>query len=82
MIQKLLDRMEQMTQRAIEEGKKFLTTEEVQEHRLSICRSCEFFFSPTGQCKKCGCFTIAKTKITMQRCPIGKWEKVIIDDKK
>lgn len=47
--------------------------------RLSICRGssknepCEYYFRPTGSCKKCGCFVRLKTRIANQSCPINKW---------
>ena len=30
-------------------------------------------FTPTAQCKKCGCFMKLKVVIPNQKCPIGKW---------
>jgi protein-arginine kinase activator protein McsA len=48
-------------------------TEEEQKNRLDICNSCEFFFKPTKQCKKCGCVMSAKTSLKNVTCPIGKW---------
>jgi len=49
--------------------------EEIQEWRFDICKSCEHFFNPTNQCKKCGCFMNLKTKLAHAECPIGKWGK-------
>jgi hypothetical protein len=48
-------------------------SEEESEKRLDICKNCEFFFTPTNQCKKCGCFMNIKTKISHASCPINKW---------
>lgn len=47
--------------------------EDVRETRMSICESCEFLFTPTMQCKKCGCFVKAKTAVAMFSCPLNKW---------
>jgi hypothetical protein len=45
--------------------------------RLDICMSCEHFISLTSQCKKCGCFMKAKTRLPNAECPVGKWGKFI-----
>tara|TARA_B100000029_G_scaffold487250_1_gene542607 strand:+ start:2369 stop:2578 length:210 start_codon:yes stop_codon:yes gene_type:complete len=59
------------------EGKKlryrYQWDEKLSEERMEICNSCEFFFTPTGNCKKCGCFMKIKTKMKGLTCPIGKW---------
>jgi hypothetical protein len=47
--------------------------ENVAEERLSICKSCPELIKLTTQCKKCGCFMAAKTKLKQATCPIGKW---------
>jgi len=41
--------------------------------RMDICRKCEYLFTPTNTCKKCGCFMDIKTKLKEAYCPIGKW---------
>lgn len=41
--------------------------------RLDICLSCPELIKITKQCKKCGCFMVAKTKLEAAKCPIGKW---------
>lgn len=43
------------------------------EERFNICLSCPELISLTTQCKKCGCFMKAKTKLEAAKCPIGKW---------
>lgn len=48
-------------------------SKEESEKRLNICKGCEFLFTPTNQCKKCGCFMNIKTKMFHASCPIGKW---------
>jgi hypothetical protein len=41
--------------------------------RVSICSKCDRLFSPTFQCKECGCFMKIKAKLENARCPLGKW---------
>jgi len=48
-------------------------SEEVANNRYSICQSCPELISLTKQCKKCGCFMAAKTKLELATCPLGKW---------
>lgn len=49
-----------------------LTDEEAAE-RFSICKSCPELIKLSKQCKKCGCFMVAKTKLKAATCPIHKW---------
>lgn len=42
-------------------------------NRFSVCQECPFFIALTGQCKKCGCFMKAKTKLLKAECPEHKW---------
>jgi hypothetical protein len=48
-------------------------TSEVSEERYSICKACPELIKLTTQCKKCGCFMKAKTKLEHATCPLGKW---------
>jgi hypothetical protein len=48
-------------------------SEEIYKKRMEICKSCEFLFKPTTQCKKCGCLMNLKTKLPHATCPVGKW---------
>jgi hypothetical protein len=41
--------------------------------RYEICLKCPELIQVTKQCKKCGCFMVAKTKIKHATCPLGKW---------
>lgn len=43
------------------------------DERFSICKLCPELVKITNQCKKCGCFMIAKTKLENAKCPLGKW---------
>lgn len=47
----------------------------VQEHRYSICNSCDRFFALTKQCLECGCFMNLKTQLPHAECPLNKWGK-------
>lgn len=49
------------------------TTDEVANTRMSICNGCPELIKITSQCKKCGCFMSAKTKLESAKCPVGKW---------
>jgi hypothetical protein len=48
-------------------------SDEVRNTRMSLCLNCEHLIKLTTQCKKCGCFMTAKTKLENAVCPIGKW---------
>jgi hypothetical protein len=43
------------------------------EQRLDICKGCPELTHLTHQCKLCGCFMLAKTKLKSASCPINKW---------
>jgi hypothetical protein len=47
--------------------------ENLSTSRMSICQTCPELIKLTTQCKKCGCFMAAKTKMEAAKCPIGKW---------
>lgn len=46
---------------------------ELSETRFEICKACPELINITNQCKKCGCFMAAKTKIESAKCPLNKW---------
>ena len=48
-------------------------SEELTKSRMLICKACPELIKLTTQCKKCGCFMAAKTKLEKASCPIGKW---------
>jgi hypothetical protein len=56
------------------------------EYRKEICRSCDQWnaaaLNNTGRCNKCGCSTWAKLRMATERCPLGKWEAVSVEDSK
>lgn len=45
----------------------------IAKNRFEICKTCPELIKLTSQCKKCGCFMIAKTKLEKATCPLGKW---------
>ena len=49
------------------------SSEELATQRFNICKACPEFIKITGQCKKCGCFMSAKTKLESAKCPLAKW---------
>lgn len=48
-------------------------SEEKANDRYNICKSCPELIKLTKQCKKCGCFMAAKTKLEHATCPLEKW---------
>jgi hypothetical protein len=58
----------------------FLLPAEEKSKRINICNSCEFLFTPTRSCKKCGCFVDGKAAIAKSECPINKWPKIIVSE--
>lgn len=52
---------------------KLVEDKSISSDRLAICKTCPELIKLTTQCKKCGCFMAAKTKIQEAVCPIGKW---------
>lgn len=53
----------------------------IAEERMAICRACPQLIQSLGQCKECGCFMEAKTKLPNASCPLGKWGTVKISYK-
>ncbi len=47
--------------------------EDIHNSRFDICKSCPELIKVTNQCKKCGCFMVAKTKLKHAQCPLSKW---------
>jgi|VirMetMinimDraft_7_1064189.scaffolds.fasta_scaffold07099_3 hypothetical protein len=46
---------------------------QVAESRQNICNGCPKRIDLLNQCKECGCFLAAKTKIKQEKCPLDKW---------
>lgn len=47
----------------------------IQEERLSICKTCEFYKNESGEpsCGQCGCPLKEKISIAEESCPLKKW---------
>ena len=54
---------------------RFFTSDEIYKDRLSICKDCIYYFSPTGQCKRCLCFMKIKARLAPMACPEKYWDK-------
>ena len=50
-----------------------LHDQDIIDKRRAICDDCEFKMGLN--CKKCGCFIKAKTRVATTACPVGKWDK-------
>lgn len=59
----------------IAKGRPVFVEQSIQSKRLAICNSCPEYISSTSQCRRCGCFMSAKTRLKLSTCPIGKWGK-------
>ena len=59
-----------------------LYDKDIIEARFEECKACEHFVKLTSQCLKCGCFMKVKTRVAGASCPVGKWGKETIGDKK
>ena len=49
------------------------SSDEDADKRYSICLECPELIKLTKQCKRCGCFMFAKTKLQNASCPLNKW---------
>lgn len=74
-LQKLKGLSETMTDSIgqIAKGKSVFVEAVVQSNRMATCNACPDFIKSTSQCKRCGCFMSAKTRLKASSCPIGKW---------
>ena len=58
------------------------SSQEVINHRFSICNSCNSFDSTNNQCNECGCGISNKKRFLNklawadQQCPLDKWKAV------
>jgi len=62
----------ELIKRAIN-GESLMVSEKIQEERMVICRSCEFYDKSQNRCTECGCWLDQKTKFALDSCPIQKW---------
>lgn len=56
----------------VEEFSSYLASQELQESRYEICKSCDSL-TILKTCKECGCIMPLKVKLTNVTCPLGKW---------
>lgn len=49
------------------------TLQDEADRRYAICLACPELIQLTKQCKQCGCFMQAKTKLEAAKCPLSKW---------
>lgn len=54
-------------------GRNVFCPPDIIQQRMSTCNSCPDFVRSTTQCRQCGCFMSAKTRLKKASCPIGKW---------
>ena len=54
---------------------KFFVPDEDYQDRITICKSCVYYFKPTGTCKDCGCFMKIKARLAPMECSQKKWQK-------
>jgi hypothetical protein len=80
-ITQLAEKAEEAAFAAEIEWEKIKLSEDERNSRYDICKKCEWLFTPTNNCKKCGCFMAVKTYMPSQSCPIGKWKSIPIVDK-
>ncbi len=45
----------------------------VQNKRMDLCRSCEYYNKSSNRCQQCGCWMIQKIKFKVSTCPIERW---------
>lgn len=50
--------------------------------RLATCAECELWDEETDECKRCGCPIFAKTALSSEKCPVGRWNRQKVDRKK
>lgn len=49
----------------------FVADGDISKDRLAICHTCPRYSH--GACLECGCIMLVKTKLTAEKCPLGKW---------
>ena len=82
MLDALRNKLSQQMNRASDSVKEvaqdlnIIVTDEIYEHRMNLCGSCEHQHKKTKLCMLCGCYTPAKTKTAFASCPIKKWVRV------
>jgi hypothetical protein len=50
-----------------------MASEDLRNHRKSICESCEWKDHQQQRCIKCACYIEYATSIAAKKCPLSKW---------
>ena len=58
-------------------GLVILKDPEVIAARRRACEGCDRW--DHGKCTECGCYTFAKTRLSREVCPLGKWPRIESD---
>jgi TRAP-type mannitol/chloroaromatic compound transport system substrate-binding protein len=81
-LKKLANRTKEVAEQAAKAAStaydEMTVSDDVREERYDLCKACEYYYSVTTTCKKCGCFMSAKTYLAAAECPTGRWKPVII----
>lgn len=56
-------------------GDQFLASNDIQQHRMDVCRMCDSYSERRKRCKECGCFLEIKVKFSYSECPLNKWKE-------
>lgn len=54
-------------------GNKVMIQKSHIEHRMDICKSCQFYLPAREVCGVCGCNMTFKTRLLAGKCVKGKW---------
>ena len=71
----LVNRAKGVAANFVENGEVFVS-KNIQNERLNICKSCDWYDTAEFRCKHCGCYMEQKVKFAASSCPIFKWDKV------
>jgi len=55
-------------------GISLLRDQDLIQQRRRACESCEEW--EHGKCRRCGCYTWAKTRLTRETCPLDRWPRL------
>lgn len=61
---------------------RIIVPHEVWRFRMKVCEKCGEFDESSGQCLECFCIAEAKTAIASEKCPLGKWPKILTGRRK
>lgn len=61
---------------ALVHGRPLLAPPEVVDRRMILCEACSFHYRDSMgalRCSDCQCYLAAKTTLTTESCPVGRW---------